>query len=296
MCNINFTLLTIIIVNILAGSTTYSSSLNFHRIDELNHSVSTKHTNLISNSTGYSSGKTEYLVSQISENKNFYIELSYNSDHADVLTKDILSRALREMTTIFIGSGYTYVKKENADYLAKVYIDAEISDYKRGDSNKYDFLSKVTIKVSDKDEQVLEQTNKNVFLSGGDLHKIAVDSISKSATRAAKEIVGNLSAKKIENEDEPVVVITTSKVELVFEGSVNYKLYNAIDNLIKESLSEIKVLKRTIKYGNSLNMLVLSNLRSQQLAQLVIDRIPDKDSMEVINVSDNRVVFKLNQN
>ncbi len=295
MCNINLTLLTIIIVIIFSGSTAQSSSLNIHRFKDLNHSISTKHKKLTSNNPGLYSGETEYLVSQLSENKNFYIELSYNSDHADVLTKDILSRALREMTTIFIGSGFTYVKKENADFLAKVYIDAEISKYKRGDSNKYDFLSKVTIKVSDKDEQVLEQTNNNVFLSGADLHKIAVDSISKSAKRAAKEIVENLSAKNVEIEDEPVVVVTTSKVELVFEGSVNYRLYNEIDNIIKESLSEIKVLKRTIKYGNSLNMLVLSDLQSQQLAQLVIDRIPDKDSMEVINVSDNRVVFKLNQ-
>ena len=51
------------------------------------------------------------------------------------------------MNTIIIGSGFTYVSKEQADLIVKVYIDAEISDYKKGGAKIYDFLCKVTIKV-----------------------------------------------------------------------------------------------------------------------------------------------------
>ena len=68
--------------------------------------------------------KPEYHISQLSEDSSFYIVLSYNSSKSDVLNKDVLSKALREMTTILIGSGLIYVSKEQADFIVKVYIDA----------------------------------------------------------------------------------------------------------------------------------------------------------------------------
>ena len=289
MLNITGTLLILFVVNFFLISSIRGAANFSYSSQKLGTLITHKEKYLTSNS----SNRNEYLLSQLSENKRFYIELSYNSDHSDVLSRDVLSKALREMTTIFIGSGFTYVEKEQADLIAKVFIDAEISDYKRGDADKYDFLSKVTIKLYEKGDRLLEQANKNVFLSGDNLNELAVDSISKSSTLAAKEIVGNLREED-ESLDDPVAVVPALKVELLFEGSANYKFYESINKIMKESVTEIKVLKRTIRYGDSISMLVLSKLGSQQLAELVIDGVSNKDSVDVINVTDNRVVFRIN--
>jgi hypothetical protein len=235
---------------------------------------------------------TKNHISQLSEDSSFYIELSYNSDKSEVLNKDILSKALREMTTIFIGSGFTYVGKEQAELIAKVYIDAEISDYKKGGAKIYDFLSKVTIKVYEKNDKLIEQSNKNIFLSGENLEQLAVSSISKSSSLAAKDIVANLGKVK-DTEQQAPEIISKLKIELLFEGTANYKFFEIINNIISNASSSLKVLKRTIKYGDSLNLLVLSKLESQKLAEYIIDNIPDKDSLEVTNVTDNRVVFRI---
>ncbi len=80
---------------------------------------------------------------------------------------------------------------------------------------------------------------------------------------------------------------------MLFEGAANYKFFEIINNLIKDSSTKLKVLKRTIKYGDSLNLLVLSKMESQKLAEHIIDKIPNKDSLEVTSVSDNRVVFRI---
>lgn len=242
-----------------------------------------------------SASKPELHISQLSEETSFYIELSYNSDKSEILNKDILSKALREMTTIFIGSGFTYVDKEQADMIAKVYIDAEISDYKKGVSKKYDFLSKVTIKVYEKNNELIEQSNQNEFLSGENLTKLAVDSISKSSSRAAKDIVASLSKVTKNHQEKTPEVISKLKIDVQFEGEVNYKFFELINNVIKDSSSRFKVLKRTIKYGESFNLLVLSKLESQRLAEYIIDNVPIKDSFEVINITDNSVVFRINK-
>ncbi|NIP38323.1 MAG: hypothetical protein GWO07_05440 [Candidatus Dadabacteria bacterium] len=286
---------TLALVNLLI-LTSFLNLAALGYLSEVKQSATISNKNLVNGSYIISSGKSQYRLSQLTENKSFYIELSYNSDVSNVLTKDILSRALREMTTIFIGSGFTYVAKEKADFIAKVYIDAEISDYERADAKKYDFLSKVTIKLYEKDDNLNRQTNKNVFLSGENLEQLAVDSISKSSTLAAKDIVLSLDKETAqENQNQVAAVAPTLKIELLFEGGANYKFFETVNNIvIRESLSEIKVLKRTIKYGQSFSLLVLSKLGSQKLAELIIDRVPDKDSLEVINVSDNRVVFKMN--
>lgn len=241
-----------------------------------------------------SGSKSAYHISQLSEENSFFIELSYNSDKSEVLNKDILSKALREMTTTFIGSGFTYVSKQEADLIAKVYIDAEISDYKQGESKIYDFLSKVTIKVYDKKNKLIEESNKNIFLSGSNLEQLAISSISKSSSLAAKDIIGNLGkiTKRYEGTKD---VISKLKIELLFEGSSNYKFFEIVNSLIKDSSSNLKVLKRTFKYGESFNLLVLSKLDSQELAEYIIDNISNKDSFEVINVTDNRIVFRIKQ-
>ena len=235
----------------------------------------------------------EYQISQLSEDSSFYIELSYNSDKSEVLNKDLLSKALREMTTIFIGSGLTYVGKEQADFIVKVYIDAEISDYKKDGAKTYDFLSKVTIKVYEKNDKLIEQANKNIFLSGQNLEELAVSSISKSSSIAAKQIVASLGKKEDNAQQQTPDIAPKLKIELLFEGAANYKFFEIINDLLKDSSTKLKVLKRTIKYGDSLNLLVLSNLESQKLAEHIIDNIPNKDSLEVTNVSENRVVFTI---
>ncbi len=237
-------------------------------------------------------GKPEYHISQLSEDSSFYIVLSYNSSKSEVLNKDILSKALREMTTIFIGSGFTYVSKEQADFIVKVYIDAEISDYKQGGAKIYDFLCKVTIKVYDKNNKLIKESNKNLFLSGQNLDQLAVSSISKTSSLAARDIVASLG--KVKNADQQTPETTSKlKIELLFEGAANYKFFEIINNLIKDSSTKLKVLKRTINYGDSLNLLVLSKMESQKLAEHIIDNIPNKDSLEVTSVSDNRVVFRI---
>jgi hypothetical protein len=237
-------------------------------------------------------GKPEYHISQLSEDSSFYIVLSYNSSKSEVLNKDILSKALREMTTIFIGSGFTYVSKEQADFIVKVYIDAEISDYKQGESKIYDFLCKVTIKVYGKNNKLIKESNKNLFLSGENLEQLAVSSISKNSSLAAKDIIANLGKVKSADQQAPEIA-SKLKIELLFEGAANYKFFEIINNLIKDSSTKLKVLKRTINYGDSLNLLVLSKMESQKLAEHIIDNIPNKDSLEVTSVSDNRVVFRI---
>lgn len=235
----------------------------------------------------------EFYLAQLTEYKSFYIELSYNQDKAEMLNEDVLSKALRQMTTIFIGSGFTYVEREAADLIARVYLDIDVSDYKRGSETAYDLLSKVTIKLYDKDEKLLDEVNKNSFVKGHELRTIMVDSISKSSSEAARQIVSGLE-KDTPPDDVPIEVPVNVKIEIVFEGAVTYKLFENVDSVIKNASTKVKVLKRTINYGSSINMLVLSGIQSQRLAELIIDRVSNKSSLDVINVTDNRVVFRVN--
>ncbi len=198
------------------------------------------------------------------------------------------------MTTTFIGSGLTYVEKNRADIIAKVYIDAEVSDYKKGQSKLYDILSKVTIKVYDKNNTLIEQANSNEFSTGSNLKELAIDSIRISCAKAARDIVAGLDSMASSSEDSKTQVITKLKIELLFEGEVNYKFFETVNKLIKDSSSKFKVLKRTIKFGESFNLLVLSSIDSQKLAEYLIENMSIKDSFEVINVSENRLVFRLN--
>lgn len=236
---------------------------------------------------------SEVYLAQLAEYKSFYIELSYNQDKAEMLNEDVLSKALRQMTTIFIGSGFTYVEREAADLLAKVYLDIDVSDYKRGSETAYDFLSKVTIKLYDKDDKLLDEVNKNSFVKGQELETIMVDSISKSSTEAARQIVAGLE-EDTKSDHVLTEVPANVKIEIVFQGAVTYKLFENIDSVIKNASTKVKVLKRTINYGSSVNMLVLSGIRSQRLAELIIDRVSNKSSLDVINVTDNKVVFRVN--
>ena len=150
----------------------------------------------------------------------------------------------------------------------------------------------MTIKVYGKNNKLIKESNKNLFLSGENLEQLAVSSISKNSSLAAKDIIANLG--KVKSADQQAPEITSKlKIELLFEGTANYKFYEIINNLIKDSSTKLKVLKRTINYGDSLNILVLSKMESQKLAEHIIDNIPNKDSLEVTSVSDNRVVFRI---
>jgi len=292
MIKFTLTLFTLIVIPSLLNANVLVDNESFPEGKAANQTLLIAKVGINTANLKNSVGKLEYHISQLSEDSSFYIVLSYNSSKSEVLNKDILSKALREMTTIFIGSGFVYVSKEQADFIVKVYIDAEISDYKQGGAKIYDFLCKVTIKVYDKNNKLIKESNKNLFLSGENLEQLAVSSISKNASLAAKDIISSLG--KVKNADQQVPEMTSKlKIELLFEGAANYKFFEIINNLIKDSSTKLKVLKRTINYGDSLNLLVLSKMESQKLAEHIIDNIPNKDSLEVTSVSDNRVVFRI---
>jgi hypothetical protein len=221
------------------------------------------------------------------------IEISYNSGKSDFISKDILNNSLREITTSFIGSGYKYTKNSEADLVIKAYLDAEVSAYEHQGSTIYDFLSKITLRAFDKNNKLLKESNKNIFLSGNKLEDISLDSARKASSLAAQDIIIQLGSYK---KKKAINTSLSKKIEVTFLGNNNYKSFNTINKILENSPFEIKLLKRSFEINNSFSIIILSRVESKELAEYIQTKLPENILVESIEFTENKIMFELDAN
>jgi len=221
------------------------------------------------------------------------IEISYNSEKSDFISKDILNNSLREITTSFIGSGYKYTKNSEADLVIKAYLDAEVSAYEHQGSTIYDFLSKITLRAFDKNNKLLKESNKNIFLSGNKLEDISLDSARKASSLAAQDIIIQLGSYK---KKKAINTSLSKKIEVTFLGNNNYKSFNTINKILENSPFEIKLLKRSFEINNSFSIIILSRVESKELAEYIQTKLPENILVESIEFTENKIMFELDAN
>jgi len=221
------------------------------------------------------------------------VKLSYNPDKSDMITKELLDNVQREITTTFIGSGYRYSTENNSDMTISAFLDLDISTYEQHSTVIYDIVSKITLKAFDnKNNNLLQELTKNIFLSGNHLDEIILNSSRKSSSIAAKELIDKLEPL-IKNNKSLEGTALSLKIEIIFQGDSNYKYFNHINSLLLKSPYNLKLIKRTFDPGKLFSLIVLSRVESDILANYIQENSPSFTNLELETSQRNKLVFNI---
>ena len=224
--------------------------------------------------------------------KSVSVSISYNARESDLITSETLDNIEREIYTTFIGSGYRYSSESNSDISIKATLDVEIKSYELENKNVNDIVSKIDLKSYNRNNELLKEASKSIFLSGNDIKTVVLNASRKSASVAAKDLVDQLESVYGTNPTDNTTQASI-KIEIIFNGSNNFKLFNDLNKILLDSPYQLQLLKRTFEPGSFFSVVALSHVESDILASYIKQHIESAGNLQLSDVQRNRIVFDI---
>jgi len=197
----------------------------------------------------------------ISEKPSLYISISETPESNPIVKILSYSDIEREMATILIGSGYRVVAESASDLKLETYIGIKTTESKLGEKT-YNTLGYMYVRAKDRKGKVVTEVRDNSYVNGSSLANAGLEALKRAGASAARKIGFALNEKNDSSQK-------TELIEIKFSGLKNYIQYERIDEIMKNTVSDINIRSRVFKSGGTACFIVFSKRDLDELVEAV---------------------------